>query len=132
MAARTARSLPTEPSPTTPPAGSAGRGQFPGAEKFFPDSPRASLKQCREAAASCRGCDLYRNATQTVFGEGAAHAEVMLVGETPGDREDLAGRPFVGPAGGRARALGFVGGLCQAHGSNVSTARRLVNRELTA
>jgi uracil-DNA glycosylase len=47
----------------------------------------------------CRGCALYANATQAVFGEGAAHAEVMLVGEQPGDKEDLAGRPFVGPAG---------------------------------
>jgi DNA polymerase len=47
----------------------------------------------------CRGCPLYANATQAVFGEGAAHAEVMLVGEQPGDQEDLAGRPFVGPAG---------------------------------
>ena len=50
-------------------------------------------------AASCANCDLYRNATQTVFGEGPAPARLMLVGEQPGDREDLAGRPFVGPAG---------------------------------
>jgi DNA polymerase len=50
-------------------------------------------------AASCANCDLYRNATQTVFGEGPAPAGLMLVGEQPGDREDLAGRPFVGPAG---------------------------------
>jgi DNA polymerase len=50
-------------------------------------------------AASCANCDLYRNATQTVFGEGPVPAELMLVGEQPGDREDLAGRPFVGPAG---------------------------------
>jgi DNA polymerase len=53
----------------------------------------------RDAAQGCRGCDLYRNATQAVFGEGAAHAEVLLVGEQPGDKEDLAGKPFVGPAG---------------------------------
>jgi DNA polymerase len=50
-------------------------------------------------AAACRACDLWRDATQTVFGEGPADAELMLVGEQPGDREDLAGRPFVGPAG---------------------------------
>ncbi|HET7923490.1 MAG TPA: UdgX family uracil-DNA binding protein, partial [Rhodanobacteraceae bacterium] len=51
------------------------------------------------AAAECRGCELFRRATQTVFGEGAPHARIMLVGETPGDREDFVGRPFVGPAG---------------------------------
>jgi uracil-DNA glycosylase len=50
-------------------------------------------------AADCRACDLWRNATQTVFGEGPADAQLMLVGEQPGDREDLAGHPFVGPAG---------------------------------
>jgi uracil-DNA glycosylase len=60
---------------------------------------RASLKSLAEAAQNCRACDLYKNATQAVFGEGAAHAEVMLVGEQPGDKEDLAGKPFVGPAG---------------------------------
>jgi DNA polymerase len=51
-------------------------------------------------AATCRNCDLYKDATQTVFGEGDVTAQVMLVGEQPGDREDLTGRPFVGPAGG--------------------------------
>ncbi|HEY7694073.1 MAG TPA: UdgX family uracil-DNA binding protein [Gaiellaceae bacterium] len=60
---------------------------------------RASLPALRAAVQGCRGCPLYANATQAVFGEGAAHAEVMLVGEQPGDQEDLAGRPFVGPAG---------------------------------
>jgi DNA polymerase len=58
-----------------------------------------TLPQLREAVQGCRGCPLYVKATQAVFGEGAAHAEVMLVGEQPGDKEDLAGRPFVGPAG---------------------------------
>lgn len=53
----------------------------------------------RAAAAACRGCDLFRRATQTVFGEGRSNARIMLVGETPGDREDIEGRPFVGPAG---------------------------------
>ena len=51
------------------------------------------------AAEGCEGCDLFRNATQTVFGEGRPGAEIMLVGEQPGDREDVQGRPFVGPAG---------------------------------
>jgi uracil-DNA glycosylase len=59
----------------------------------------ASLDDLREAAAGCRACDLYRNATQTVFGEGSEGARLMLVGEQPGDREDVAGEPFVGPAG---------------------------------
>ena len=67
------------------------------ATPFLP--ARHSLKALREAAAECRGCHLWRHATQTVFGEGAAGARVMLVGEQPGDREDRAGHPFVGPAG---------------------------------
>jgi uracil-DNA glycosylase len=58
-----------------------------------------SLEGLRREAASCRACPLWKNATQTVFGEGPPDAEIMLVGEQPGDREDLAGRPFVGPAG---------------------------------
>jgi len=60
---------------------------------------RPTLKSLREAAADCRACPLWENATQTVFGEGLKRARVMLVGEQPGDREDLEGRPFVGPAG---------------------------------
>ena len=60
---------------------------------------RATLPKLRAAAAGCTACPLYARATQTVFGEGPAHALLMLVGETPGDREDQAGRPFVGPAG---------------------------------
>ncbi|WP_407175846.1 UdgX family uracil-DNA binding protein [Bradyrhizobium sp. STM 3562] len=59
----------------------------------------ASLSALREEAAGCRACDLWKHATQTVFGEGPAHAQVVLVGEQPGDKEDLAGQPFVGPAG---------------------------------
>jgi DNA polymerase len=62
--------------------------------------PRASgLEELREAAASCQACDLWREATQTVFGEGAEHAKLMLIGEQPGDQEDIQGHPFVGPAG---------------------------------
>src|ERR671933_1409505 len=67
------------------------------ATPFLPERP--SLKALREASQGCRGCHLWRNATQTVFGEGRKAARVMLVGEQPGDREDRAGEPFVGPAG---------------------------------
>jgi uracil-DNA glycosylase len=71
---------------------------------------RKTLRSLAQAAEGCRGCDLYRNATQTVFGEGPAGAHVMLVGEQPGDREDVEGRPFVGPAGKLLdRALGEAG-----------------------
>ncbi len=61
--------------------------------------PHPTLQSAREAAKNCRACDLWKRGTQTVFGEGAAHARVLLVGEQPGDKEDLEGRPFVGPAG---------------------------------
>ena len=60
---------------------------------------KKSLSRIREDAAGCRRCDLWKRATQTVFGEGPASARLMLVGEQPGDQEDLAGEPFVGPAG---------------------------------
>ena len=65
--------------------------------QLIPD--QLSLPSLREAAASCQACDLHETGTQTVFGEGAVGATVMFVGEQPGDREDLAGKPFVGPAG---------------------------------
>jgi uracil-DNA glycosylase len=68
------------------------------AADFFPE--RTSIPSLRKAADGCRGCDLYRDATQTVFGEGPSDARIVMIGEQPGDREDLAGRPFVGPAGG--------------------------------
>ena len=58
-----------------------------------------SLKTLREEARHCRACHLWKNATQTVFGEGPQNTRMMLVGEQPGDKEDLAGKPFVGPAG---------------------------------
>ena len=67
------------------------------ATPFLPEG--RSLKALREAAANCRGCHLWRPATQTVFGEGRKGARFMFVGEVPGDREDRAGKPFVGPAG---------------------------------
>lgn len=69
----------------------------PGAQRYLPE--RRTLHALREAAAQCRGCALYRDATQTVFGEGRRGAPLMLVGEQPGDHEDLEGHPFVGPAG---------------------------------
>lgn len=68
-----------------------------GAASFLPD--RLDLDALRDAAAGCRGCDLYRNATSTVFGEGPPGARFLLVGEQPGDQEDRQGAPFVGPAG---------------------------------
>ena len=70
---------------------------YPTAAPFLPAD--RSLESLREAAAACQGCDLYKNATQTVFGLGPPRAKVMLVGEQPGDREDREGLPFVGPAG---------------------------------
>jgi uracil-DNA glycosylase len=67
------------------------------AADYLPE--RLTLDTLREAAEVCHGCDLWRNATQTVFGEGPADAELMFVGEQPGDQEDKLGQPFVGPAG---------------------------------
>src|SRR5437868_7229770 len=61
--------------------------------------PHPTLRTLRQIAANCKACDLWKTGTQTVFGEGSPHARIMFVGEQPGDREDLAGRPFVGPAG---------------------------------
>jgi uracil-DNA glycosylase len=70
------------------------------AETAAPPVPeRPTLPSLRDAARGCRACDLWRTGTQTVFGEGARRAAVMLIGEQPGDQEDLQGRPFVGPAG---------------------------------
>jgi uracil-DNA glycosylase len=67
------------------------------ATPFLPE--RRTLSALRDAAAGCRGCHLWRGTTQTVFGEGLKRARVMFVGEQPGDKEDRAGKPFVGPAG---------------------------------
>jgi DNA polymerase len=64
-----------------------------------PAATADSLAALRVEAADCRACHLYKNATQTVFGEGPQRAQIVLVGEQPGDKEDLAGKPFVGPAG---------------------------------
>jgi DNA polymerase len=76
------------------------------ATPFLPE--KRTLATLREAAAGCRGCHLWRGATQTVFGEGLKRARVMLVGEQPGDKEDLAGKPFVGPAGKGLEAAGIA------------------------
>jgi uracil-DNA glycosylase family protein len=62
-------------------------------------SPNPSLSKLRAAARSCKNCDLYKHATQTVFGEGLSNSQLLLIGEEPGDQEDLSGHPFVGPAG---------------------------------
>jgi len=67
------------------------------AAEFLPK--KLNLKALEEASQGCRGCELYKDATQTVFGQGRASARLMLVGEQPGDKEDLEGKPFVGPAG---------------------------------
>jgi uracil-DNA glycosylase len=74
-----------------------GKVKQTSAADFLPQ--KRTLESLRAAAQACRGCDLYKNATQTVFGEGPKDATVMLVGEQPGDMEDRQGRPFVGPAG---------------------------------
>src|SRR3954470_1930494 len=79
----------TKPRKTASPTGSAA--------DFIP--PRASLSKLRAAAEGCRGCHLFKVGTQTVFGEGPSRARVMVVGEQPGDMEDKAGHPFVGPSG---------------------------------
>jgi len=73
------------------------RKNVPTAAPLVP--PRPTLRRLRFAANGCTACDLYKSATQTVFGEGAPHARVMFVGEQPGDKEDIEGKPFVGPAG---------------------------------
>lgn len=67
------------------------------ASRYIPDRP--TLPKVKEAAAGCQACDLWKRGTQTVFGEGGRTARVMFVGEQPGDQEDIAGKPFVGPAG---------------------------------
>jgi len=75
---------------------------MPKRTESYPPAPvplHPSLPKLRESSKDCRACDLWKRGTQTVFGEGAPHARIMFVGEQPGDKEDLEGRPFVGPAG---------------------------------
>jgi uracil-DNA glycosylase family 4 len=73
--------------------------KYPGAKP----PPTKSLKKLDEASQACRGCDLYKNATQAVFGSGKSSAQIMIVGEQPGSSEDTVGEPFVGAAGGVLR-----------------------------
>ena len=73
------------------------RTPTPTAANWIPERP--TLEKVREASRDCQGCDLWKTGSQTVFGEGPSRARLMLVGEQPGDREDLEGHPFVGPAG---------------------------------
>jgi DNA polymerase len=83
-------------------------GKYPGAESFLPHA--SGLRALRQAAGGCQGCDLHERATQTVFGRGPSGARLMLVGEQPGDVEDVEGEPFVGPAGKLlSRALADAG-----------------------
>jgi DNA polymerase len=90
-----------EGTPTACPALSPAHGEdiLPSKRKIPMAGASSSLKTLREEAAHCRACPLWKNATQTVFGQGPPHAQAMLVGEQPGDKEDLAGKSFVGPAG---------------------------------
>ncbi|MPV37796.1 UdgX family uracil-DNA binding protein [Georgenia subflava] len=81
----------------------------PGAERWVP--PDADVGSLREAAPGCRGCELWADATQVVFSAGTDRARVVLVGEQPGDKEDRAGEPFVGPAGGELDAALAAAGL---------------------
>ena len=83
--------------------------------------PEPNLENLRDAAAECTACPLYRDATQTVFGEGPERARIMFVGEQPGDSEDLAGHPFVGPAGRLLDRCMIEAGL------NLSTGSRLAS-----
>ena len=79
--------------------GRRGKEPLPGepVPELLPDAP--TLPEVRDISKGCKACDLYKRGTQTVFGEGPARAEIMMVGEQPGDAEDIAGHPFVGPAG---------------------------------
>jgi uracil-DNA glycosylase family protein len=86
-----------EPIDTEPPSRTPQKGGEDGAAPYVPRS--RSIRVLAAAAQGCRGCALYANATQAVFGEGPARASLMLVGEQPGDQEDRRGHPFVGPAG---------------------------------
>src|SRR5512138_1626580 len=83
--------------------------EVPGAEGFLP--VQRTLPTLRAAIPTCRGCTLYKHATQAVFGEGSAASRVMLIGEVPGDREDLLGKPFVGPAGKLLDEALAIGGI---------------------
>lgn len=110
---------PADPSRPASPGQAAGAGCSRGrkvsvsAREFVPAG--ADLDQLRAAAAGCKGCDLYQDTTQTVFGRGDTHARVVLVGEQPGDIEDRRGLPFVGPAGHLLRKAVDEAGLDPGH-----------------
>jgi uracil-DNA glycosylase family protein len=91
-----ARKLPSK-LPTKLPTKVGPKASVPTAAPFVPAS--RNLAVLRDVSQTCRGCDLWKLGTQTVFGEGTARAKVMFIGEQPGDKEDLSGKPFVGPAG---------------------------------
>ena len=93
------------------PASAASRRGPPRPAKPVDEVPTGTLSELRAAAAACRRCPLWRPATQTVFGAGPARARIMLVGEQPGAQEDLAGQPFVGPAGQLLRVALEAAGL---------------------
>lgn len=90
----------------------------PGAGRWVP--PDADVMQLRAAAQDCRGCELWHDATQVVFGEGPERVRLMLVGEQPGDREDLVGEPFVGPAGKLLDRVGAERGVPLTLGERVA------------
>jgi uracil-DNA glycosylase family protein len=112
---------------------------FPGAEQFFP--AKINMTSVREAAEQCKGCDLWKIGTQTVFGEGKSSSKVVMIGEQPGDQEDLQGHPFVGPAGklldgaleeaGIDRALTFVTNVVK-HFSWVPRGKRRIHQKPNA
>ncbi len=89
-------------------------GSAPGAQRFIPPDAD-TIDDLRTAAGGCRGCELYRDASQTVFGRGDESARVVLVGEQPGDMEDQKGLPFVGPAGSLLRRAVDDAGLDPGH-----------------
>jgi DNA polymerase len=96
--------------PAAPRRHAAGRAAIRKERIGSPGEAQEALERLRHLAAGCRDCPLWRGTTQTVFGEGSVGAQIMLVGEQPGDREDVQGRPFVGPAGALLdRALGEAG-----------------------
>ena len=91
----------------------------PGAQEWIPAKP--SLERLRSAVDGCRGCELYADARQAVMGDGPADAPLMIVGEQPGDKEDLAGEPFVGPAGK------LLDRVCEAAGVDRDTILSLIH-----
>lgn len=99
-AIKKSRSLPAKAASANSASAKSARANFPiesSADRLI--GGRTSLDELRRAARGCKACDLWKNATQTVFGEGRSKATIMFVGEQPGDQEDVAGHPFVGPAG---------------------------------